>query len=88
MSKPGQRIPRQQESVSNLPQVDQLAPHLPKLAKDQPMNIFSASTTLAVPLTTFDKYPEVFPAEKNMELPPLRPEMNHTINLKDSSLVV
>ena len=56
ISKPAQNIRRQKEFASNVPQVDQLAPHLPKLAKDHPLKIFSVSTTLTVPPTPFDEY--------------------------------
>ena len=88
ISKPAQNILRQKKFASNLPQDDQLALHPPKLAKDHSVKILSASTTLAVPPTPFDVYPEVFPAENNIKLSPLRPEINHTINLRDHTLVV
>ena len=65
-----------------------MAPHLPKCTKDQPVEIFSASTILAVPSTPYNQYPEVFPAHKNGELPPLRPKMNQYIDHKDPSLIV
>ena len=52
------------------------------------MKILSASTTLAVPPTPFDLYSEVCPAEKIVELRPLRPEINNTINRKDHNWVV
>ena len=88
ISKPAQRIPRQKKFVSNLSQIEQLAPYLSKLAKYHSVKIFSASTTLAVPPTPFNEYPKGFPTEKNDTLPPLRPEMNHSINLKDPNVVV
>ena len=52
------------------------------------MKIFSASTTRGVPPTPFNECPDVFPIEKHVELPALRPEMNHTINLEDPMSVV
>ena len=58
------------------------------MVNDHEMKIFTTSTTLAMPPTPLDEDPEAFPAEKNVDLPPLRPELNHNINPKDPNSVV
>jgi len=35
----------------------------------------------------FDEFPDVFPTMKNLELPPLKPGINHHIILKNSNVV-
>jgi len=49
--------------------------------------IKSAATTIQPHTNPFDEFPEVFPTTKNLELPPLRPGMNHHIILKNPNAV-
>jgi len=49
--------------------------------------IKSAATTIQPHTNPFDKLPDVFPTTKNLELPPLRPGINHLIILKNPNAV-
>jgi len=49
--------------------------------------IKSAATTIQPHSNPFDEFPDVFPTTKNLELPPLRPGMNHHIILKNPNAV-
>jgi len=78
-----QKTPRKNSSTT---------PNLPTPAKT---NIFhfpappiyqiikSAATNIQPHTNPFDQFPDVFPTTKNLELPPLRPGMNHHIILKN-----
>ena len=49
--------------------------------------IASHSINLEETASPFDEFPDVFPPEKTLDLPPLRNELgNHRINLKDPNL--
>jgi len=48
----------------------------------------SAATTLKEIDNPFDEFPDVFPETKNLELPLLRPGMDHRIQLKDLNLEI
>jgi len=48
----------------------------------------SAATTLKEIVNPFDEFPDVFPETKNLELPPLRPGMDHRIQLKNPNLEI
>jgi len=62
---------------------------LPKPVYAQSVNqIVSAATTLKETINPFDDFPDIFPETKNLELPPLRPGMDHRIQLKDSNLEI
>jgi len=50
--------------------------------------IVSAATTLKGTVNPFDKFPDVFPETKNLDLPLLRPGMDHRIQLKDPDLKI
>jgi len=50
--------------------------------------IVSAATTLKETINPFDEFPDVFPETKNLELLPLRPGMDHRIQLKDPNLEI
>jgi len=82
-----QKTPRKNSSTT---------PNLPTRAKT---NIFhfpappthqiikSAAPTIQLYTNPFDEFPDVFPTTKNLELPPLRPGMNHHIILKNPNAV-
>jgi len=64
-------------------------PSFPKPVYAQSANqIVSAATTLKEIMNPFDKFPDVFPETKNLDLPPLRPGMDHQIQLKDLNLEI
>jgi len=64
-------------------------PSFPKPGYAQSVNqIVSAATTLKEIVNPFDEFPDVFPETKNLELPPLRPGMDHRIQLKDVNLEI
>jgi len=50
--------------------------------------IVSAATTLRETVNLFDEFPDVFPETKNLDLLPLRPGMDHRIQLKDPDLKI
>jgi len=50
--------------------------------------IVSAATTLKEIVNPFDEFPDVYPEIKNLELPLLRPGMDHRIQLKDLTLEI
>jgi len=50
--------------------------------------IKSAATTIQPHINPFYEFPDVFPTTKNLELPPLRPDMNHHIILKNPNAVL
>jgi len=53
----------------------------------EPANqIVSAATIIEETVNPFDEFPDVFPETENLELPPLRPGMDHQIELKDPNL--
>jgi len=49
--------------------------------------IKSTATTIQPHTNPFDEFPDVFPTMNNLELPPLRPGMNHHIILKNPNTV-
>jgi len=49
--------------------------------------IKSAATTMQPHTNPFNEFPDVFPTMKNLELPPIRPGMNHHIILKNPNAV-
>jgi len=49
--------------------------------------IKSAGTTIQPHTNPFDEFPDMFPTTKNLELPLLRPGMNHHIILKNPKAV-
>jgi len=66
-----------------------MQPSFPKPVYTQSANpIVSAATTLKKIVNPFNKFPDVFPETKNPELPPLRPGMDHRIQLKDPKLEI
>jgi len=66
-----------------------IQPSFPKPVYAQSVNqIVSATTTLKKIDNHFDEFPDVFPETKNLELPPLRPSMDHRIQLKDRNLEI
>jgi len=50
--------------------------------------IVSAATTLKETVNPFDEFPDVFPETKNLDLPLLRPGMDHRSQLKDPDLKI
>jgi len=50
--------------------------------------IVSAVITHKETINPFDEFPDVFSETKNLDLPPLRPGMDHRIQLKDSNLKI
>jgi len=67
----------------------QIQPSFPKPVYAQSANqIVSIATTRKETINLFDKFPDVFPETKNLELPPLRPGMDHRIQLKDPRLEI
>ena len=61
----------------------------PKPIYAQSMNqIVSADTTLKETINLLDKFPDVFPEIKNLDLPLLRPGIDHRIQLKDLDLKI
>jgi len=82
-----QKTPRQNPSTtSNLPTPAKTnifhfpAPPIHQIIK-------SAATTIKPYTNPFDEFPDLFPTTKNLELPPLRPVMNHYIILKNPNAV-
>jgi len=82
-----QKTPRKNSSTT---------PNLPTTAKTNILHfpappthqiIKSAATTIQPYTDPFDEFPDVFPTTKNLELPPLRPRMNHHIMLNNSNAV-
>jgi len=68
---------------------DKMQPPFPKPVYAQSVNqIVSAATTLKEIVNPCDKFPDVFPETKNLELPTLRPGMDHRIQLKDPNLEI
>jgi len=66
-----------------------MQPSFPKPVYAQFANqIVSAVTTLKESINPFDEFPDVFPETKKLELPPLRPGMDHRIQLKDPNLEI
>jgi len=66
-----------------------MQPSFPKPVYAQSTNqIVSAATTFKKTINPFDEFPDVFPETKNLELPPLRPGMDHQIQLKDPNLEI
>jgi len=66
-----------------------MQPSFPKPVYAQSANqIVSAATTLKETVNPFDEFPDVFPETKNLYLPPLRPGMDHWIQLKDPDLKI
>jgi len=66
-----------------------MQPSFPKPVYAQSANqIVSAATTLKEIVNSFDEFADVFPETKNLELPPLRPGMDHRIQLKDPNLEI
>jgi len=66
-----------------------MPPSFPKPVYAQSVNqIVSAATTLKETVNPFDEFPDMFPETKNLELPPLRPGMDHRIQLKDPNLAI
>ena len=64
-------------------------PSFPKPVYAQSMNyIVSAATTLKQTINPFDEFPDVFPETKDLDLPPLRPGIDHRIQLKDPDLQI
>jgi len=50
--------------------------------------IMSAASMLRETVNPFDEFPEVFLETKNLDLPLLRPGMDHRIQLKDTDLKI
>jgi len=66
-----------------------MQPSFPKLVYAQSVNqIVSAGTTLKKTVNLFDEFPDVFSETKNLDLLPLRPGMDHRIQLKDPDLKI
>jgi len=59
----------------------------PFLAPPTHQVIKSAATTIQPHTNPFEEFLDVFPTVKNLELPPLRPGMNHNIILKIPNVV-
>jgi len=66
-----------------------MQPSFPKPVYAQSANqIVSAATTLQEIDNPSEEFPDVFPETMNLELPPLRPGMDHRIQLKDPNLEI